>query len=166
MDSLEIEAMTHYGRTRRLFHGIPLNKWVANKSFKSPIQHMFWNRQNRWVLTKILHAEFPFNFFDKIISKSNRPPRWHLDCGSDSFKLIYNVRIEAISSYPKRKHFQHYWACPTTSRWLLRLTTSYGPLINLGVFSRLNQISSSHCFVLLSFSLICRKENRMPLPFS
>ena len=126
---------------------------------------MFWNCQNRWVLTKILHAEFPFNFFDKMISKSNRPPRWHLDCGSDSFKLIYNVRIEAISSYPKRKHFQHYWACPTTSRWLLRLTTSYGPLINLGVFSRLNQISSSHCFVLLSFSLICRKENRMLLPF-
>ena len=80
-----------------------------------------------------------------------------------SWSTMYGSR--AFSSFPKRKKFQHGWDCPTTSRWLLRLTTSYDPLLNMEVFSKLNQISRSHCFVLLSFSLICRKENRMLLPF-
>ena len=53
------------------------------------------------------YAKFPFNFVDKIISKSNRRPWWPLHCESGYFKLIYHVRIESIFFLSKTKK------CPT-----------------------------------------------------
>ena len=73
------------------------------------------------------YAKFPFNFVDKIISKSNRRPRWPLHCESGYFKLIYHVRIESIFFLSKTKKCPTLLNCWTISRWSLMPCPFTGP---------------------------------------
>ena len=104
------------------------------------------------------YAKFPFNFVDKIISKSNRRPRWPLHCESGYFKLIYHVRIESIFFLSKTKK------CPTLLNLpndleMITYALSFYRSQNVLCWSKFFEPDQKFIYVLCQSQTFCARTN-------